>query len=363
MFGLAGRVSGGNKFRAHTLSIATGLAALIGLLAIVDAMHKNGYDIDRGVVTLAKMAGILTAVELLTATASRIAGKNKPQKFLGALTFAMLSFVGLIALIQNFEDSAIDRGIVTILKMSGIIVAIEFLTAAASKIKGGGSFGLITGAIIAIMSLTSAIILLSTVDQESLRSAVYSLTIASVAISAVLVALSVVSDTMSKTKGKDLKLGGLKQLLPALGAMTIAIGAVLGVMAIIGNNASVFEKVSVSTMVTFGIGLGMISYLVNAFDVLLNRRTSNASGMPSGLPALKGSSNSIGAIGDKLKGIAPAFIAMGAAVLSTMVVFVALSAMSKIMARVDVDTIKKFSIGLVAISAVVLAFSAFYKGG
>ena len=120
---------------------------------------------------------------MITAVSARISGGAKVQKILGSVTIALLAFTVVIALLGTFDQSVIDQGILTLTKMVGLIAAIELVTAVASRISGEAKmFSSLMGVVVAIVALTGSLALLSMVDQESLRGAVTSLAIASIAI-------------------------------------------------------------------------------------------------------------------------------------------------------------------------------------
>jgi hypothetical protein len=97
MMGLASRISGGKKAKSSILQTQVGLLSMVALIAILSLIKQE--NIDRGITSLAKMAGIITAIEVLTAVASRISGGAKVQKILGSVSVTILAFTGMVALL------------------------------------------------------------------------------------------------------------------------------------------------------------------------------------------------------------------------------------------------------------------------
>ena len=77
-----------------------------------------------------KMSGLIVGIELLTATAARISNGAKVQKILASVAFAMIAFASIIAILGSIKDpTVIDKGMLAITKMVGLIGAIELITA------------------------------------------------------------------------------------------------------------------------------------------------------------------------------------------------------------------------------------------
>jgi hypothetical protein len=132
MMGLAGRISGGKKLKNNILATQLGMLSMVALVALLSLMKQE--DIDRGIINLAKMAGIISGIELITALSARIAGGAKFKRFLVS-NIALLAFTGLRSA-RSFDQAVVDQGILTLTKMVGLIAAIELMTAVASKSRG-----------------------------------------------------------------------------------------------------------------------------------------------------------------------------------------------------------------------------------
>lgn len=251
MMGLAGRISGGKKLKTTMLQTQVGMLSMVALIAILSLMKQE--NIDRGIANLAKMAGIVTGIELLTAVSSRISGGAKVQKILGAVTVTMLSFTGVIALLGAFDPTVIDQGIVTLTKMVGLIGAIELMTAISSKISGDAKmFSSLIGVSVAIIALTSSLILLSMIDQDSLRGAATSLLIASALIGAIAL-LGKPLAALGPSIGPALL--GVVTAIVAMGAIVLAVVGLAELLNLIIKNGDALTR-GLDLLVEVGAGIG-----------------------------------------------------------------------------------------------------------
>lgn len=337
MMGLAGRISGGKKLKTNILATQLGMLSMVALIAILGTMKQE--DIDRGIVNLAKMAGIISGIELITAVSARISGGAKVQKILGSVTIALLAFTGVIALLGTFDQSVIDQGILTLTKMVGLIAAIELITAVASKISGEAKmFSSLMGVVVAIVALTGSLALLSMVDQESLRGAVTSLAIASVAIVALSFAMEKIADAVSlMSKGSKGFLDKVKNIgltLVALSALLIATAAFFGVLSMV---LPVIEKTSWDSLGKFTVGLSAITALL----VVLDRIPMSDTGFV-----------------ERIKGLIPGFVGVAAVLIAAMGFFGALKLILPIVDTVSWDSLGKFTVGLSIIAVLVGAMAA-----
>ena len=259
LMGLASRVGGG-KLRSNILTTTGGILAMVGLIALLGAMTQE--TIDRGIVNLTKMSGLIVGIEVLTATVARIAGGAKVQKILGSVTFTLLSFTGVVAILGIMKQETIDKGVLTLTKMVGLIGTIELMTAVAARFSGDGKmFGTLIGSIMAILTLTAALALLTMVDQESLRDATTSLAIASVAILAVGVAL--------KAMGSIQGLGSLKGLgVGLLGAASVLISTI-GFFGALKLILPIVDSISWNSLGKFTVGIGVMTALMGAMTLLV----------------------------------------------------------------------------------------------
>ena len=127
MFNVAGRIGGGLRFKTNIFSMQMGISSMIILSYVLGKMNQK--ELQNGITALTKMAGIIAGLEVLTALAARIGGGQKLQKILGSVTLTLISFTILIGVLNMYKQETIDRGLVNIVKMTGIIVALQTMTA------------------------------------------------------------------------------------------------------------------------------------------------------------------------------------------------------------------------------------------
>lgn len=106
---------------------------MISLVAILGIMDQT--KIQNGIKNLTKMSLIIAGLEVITALAARISGQNKLQKIFASISLTMLSFTMIIGILGAYKEITINKGLKTILKMTGIIMAIELMTALIGKIE------------------------------------------------------------------------------------------------------------------------------------------------------------------------------------------------------------------------------------
>ena len=338
LLGLAGRLGGGIKFRTHILSIQLGLLSMIGLIAILNALDKKDVDIDKAIKNVAKMGGIIAAIEVLTAGAARLAGGAKVQRILGAVAFTMLSFTGIIGIMGIFDridPSIMDNGIKNIIKMGAVILAIEYVTALISKIPGTTKgVGVMLGVVGAILALTASLALLAVPDQESLRQAAISLSIAAAAISGMAVSFGILSKGLSLISGHVFGLSKIAKIIVtgfiALGSIMIATIAYFGM---IKMASGLIESIKPETFQKFTIALGMVGILAAEFTLL--------------------SKINMGNIG----GLGPIFAGLGVALVGTVGLFHAINSVLDIVKNIDWASFGKFAIGLGVVGAFAVAMA------
>ena len=336
IFGLAARLSGGKKFKSNILSISVGMLAMVGLITIIDMLEQA--QIDKGINVLMKMGGIIAGIELITAASARIAGGNKTQKILGAMTLTLLSFTGVIAVLGVLPTEVIDQGIATLMKMVGLIAAIELVTAMASRVstimdkdgnavKGASMFASLIGVTLAIIALTGALALLSMIDQESLRQASVSLGIATVAIGVMSLGLGVMLKSLS---AMSTNLSGLKGIMQTLLTGFVVLGTVLiGTIALLGAIKMVspmLQSIQWEDIGKFTVGMGLVSTLILAFTKLTNNGSTN---WQAGLQSL-----------------IPGFAAVTGVIIATAGFFKTLGWVLPIVNAISWDDLGKFTVGL-----------------
>ena len=338
MFNIAGRVGGGLKFKTNIFSMQMGIISMIALVAILGTM--NNSKIQNGIKNIAKMAGIIAGLEVLTALAARLGKGHKLQKILGSVTLTMLSFVTLIGLLSWYKEETINKGLVTILKMSGIIIAIELLTALIGRL-GGTTKGVSTliGIVSTLLTLTASLALLSMIDQEALREATISLSIAAVAIGAMATGLSIMIKALS---GISMGFMGLKtivqNLIPGFIAMGAIILATLAFLGIIKMALPMIESISWDSLGKFTLGLGLITSLVAGFTLL-----TKVPGLVSG--------------GAGLLGLIPGFVGVTTLVLATAGLFTVIKSVMPIVDSISWNGLEKFVSGLAIVGVLAVGLA------
>lgn len=339
MFNIAGRVGGGVKFRTNVFAMQVGIMSMIALVAILGTMKKS--TLQNGISNLAKMAGIIAGLEILTALAARIGGGNKLQKILGSVSLTMLSFVALIAILSIPTKETIDQGLITIAKMMVMILAFETLSAFAGSIGNNAKgVGAIVGMVSALLAVTASLLLLSMIDQVALRKATKSLAIAVASMGVLASGVGLMAKSLSLL---STGLSGLKaivtKLLPGFVAMGIIILATVGLLKVIDMTS--IEKIKWSSLGRFAVGLGLLTTLVTAFTLLTK------------VPALNGEV--------KLIALVPGFAAMIAVVVATAGLLVAMSLASSKVDNISWSNLGKFTLGLGVITTLATAFTLLSK--
>lgn len=327
MFGVAAMISGGNKLKSNILSMSIGMGAMIALIAILNSRPEGEFD--NGITKIAKMTGIIVAIELLTATAARIAGGAKVQRILGAVTLTLLSFAGVIAILGVLPKPILDQGMVAIERMVLMIGAIQFMTAMAASISGDASmFMPLIGISVAIIALTGSLALLSTmVDQEALRQASISLGIAAVAIGVMGVGIGIMTKGFS-LMSKNLKgLAGIKNILLTgllvLGAVLIGTVALLGTIKMVSG---ITRDMTWTDIAIFTTGMTAVTALIIAFSKLSNTES--------------------GGWKTSLQSLIPGFAGAAGAIAATAGMFYAIKAVLPIIQGMDWNDVGKFVTGL-----------------
>lgn len=343
VMGIAGRIDGDKKPQTNIFKTTLGLLAMIGLVKVLSMMTDE--ELSRGISALAKMVAIVGAIELFTAASARLANGAKVQKIIGSVSIALLAFTGVVAILGGMKDEVIDQGIFTLTKMVGLIAAIEVVTAVAARASaiaegstGSSMFGNLIGVVAAVIALTMSVALLSMIDQESLRGAVTSLAIASVAIGALSIALSQMFKSLNLI---SIGSSGFVDKVKNIGLMLVGVGALL--TATVGFFAALeivrpwLEKVSWETLTKFSVGLGTITILLIALDrVPMNDKSFTS----------------------RLLSLIPGFAAAAGIVLGTMGLFAALNVVLPIVENVSWESLGKFALGLGTVTALFVAMSS-----
>lgn len=327
MFGVAAMISGGNKLKANILSMSIGIGAMIALIAILNSRPEGEFE--NGITKIATMTGIIVAIELLTATAARIAGGAKVQRILGAVTLTLLSFTGVIAILGALPKGVLDQGMVAIERMVTMIGAIQFMTAMAASISGDANmFMPLIGISVAIIALTGSLALLSTmVDQEALRQASISLGIAAVAIGAMGAGIGIMTKGFSLMSENLKSLTGIKNVLLTgllvLGAVLIGTVALLGTIKMV---SAITKDMTWTDIAIFAAGMTAVTALIIAFSKLSNAES--------------------GSWKTSLQSLIPGFAGAAAAIAATAGMFYAIKAVLPIIQGMDWNDLGKFGTGL-----------------
>ena len=335
MFSIASRINGGVKYKTNILSMQLGIASMAVLTAIVGRLDP--LQLQNGIKNITKMAALIAIIELVTSFAAKIGGGHKLQKILGSVTMAMISFTALISILGHFKDETIDRGFVTLAKLSGLIMAIELMSAAIGTIKGSTrGMTMLIGMTITILTLTASLSLLSRIDQDALAQASKSLmnVIASVGVMGLGLGLMVKAFSGLSSNFSIFK-GMVSTILPGFAALIIILGTTVMVLNTINTHQQMLQNMSLETIQKFAVGMGVISGLVIAFGLLAK------------LPGFGGS----------LTGLIPGFVAVSGVVLAAGLMFTVIGSVLPILDKVSPANFQKFTAGLVLIGGMVIGLA------
>ena len=331
MFNLAGRVGGGIKFKTNIFSMQMGLLSMVALIAILGSIDDQG-KVQNGIKNIAKMAGIIGALEVLTGIAARVGGGNKLQRILGSVSLTMLSFTALIGILGLYEQDTINQGLITIAKMLSIITAFQTLMAFTSKINTSSSgIGIIVGMVAGILTVSASLILLSMQDQTALKNAAVSLGVAVTTVGIMSAGFGYMIEALS---GLASSTGGFQtivsKLIPGFAAMGVVMLATLALIELI--RFSNVDTISWSGFGKFTLGLVALTAMVSAFSLLTT------------IPGLIGG-------GAGLLALIPGFAGMTAVVIATAGLFAVMNLVVPIMDRIGFDAMAKFALGITLIGA------------
>lgn len=339
MFNLAGRISGGVKFKTNILAMQMGLLSMIAMVTLLSGENQTG--IQNGIKNITKMAGIIAALEILTAVAARIGGGNKLQKILGSVALTMLSFTVLIGILSIYTPEQINKGLFTITAMMGIIVAFEALSALiTNKLQPNGGIsgaGAILGMVTSILAITASLILLSILDQEGLRNATIALSVVVVAVGAMAAGFGVMLKSISTLPANVMSFTSIVQkILPMFSVLAGLILATVVLFGVINLASDLLKNVKFEDVAMFTTGLVAISTLAAGFALL------------AGMPSLSG--------GVDIKNLIPGFAAMALVVVSTIGLFYGIKLALNAMKDLDWGTFGQFIIGLGMIGLLTFGF-------
>lgn len=262
--GLAAQLAGGHKVQINMFSTSLALIAMTALVAILGNIPSA--ILKQGLITLSAMMGIIVAVELLTAASARLSGGGKAQMMLGSVALMLSAFTASVLFLGVLPLSVVLQGTLIVIAMVGLIAAIEIVMAKASKISGANSvrsFASLIGAATAIVALTGAIALLAVGDQEKIREAATSLAIASLAIGAVVLATTQISGYLNTVPSNPV---GFVKKIKALGAMLVNMGLIFVMVGafflIMAGVMYITKNINNADFAKFILGLGIVTSLV-----------------------------------------------------------------------------------------------------
>ena len=214
-------------------------------------------------------------------------------------------------------------------------MAIELMTALIGKIemKGKGA-GVLMAVVAMLLAITGALAILSMIDQDALRQAAISLSIAVVSIGVMAIGMSAILKSLSTMSSG---LGGIKamakNILPGFIILGTMIGGALAFFAVVKMVESSLD-VSWDSLGKFIFGLGVVTALTLAFTAL-----TKIPGIGGGFKALLG--------------LLPGFAAMALLVASTAGLFVLIGSVLGTVDIISWSSFNKFMIGLDVISNLV----------
>jgi hypothetical protein len=340
MFNLAGLVGKGVVFKTHILSMQMGIVSMIALVAILGVMDQK--KIQNGIINLTKMAGIIAGLEILTALAARLGGGNKVQKILGSVSVTMLAFTVLIGVLGIYKEETIDQGLGTIKKMMGMILELQLFSALIGQLRGSAvGLSMVVGIVSTLLTLTASLALLTMIDQTAL-------TKASAAMSAVVFSVGIMATGLGiltkSLAGLSIGFSGLKvivkNIIPGFVIIGTLVVAAIALMGILKWATPIIDGVSWATLTKFSVGLGFVAVLMTAFSVLAK------------VPGL-GTNN--------LAGLAPGLIGAGVLIIATSELFKEIGSVSQIIDNLSWASIEKFIVGIGIIGVLVGGLTALGK--
>ena len=98
----------------------------------------SSREISKGIGNVLLLGGVLAALQLMFSIAGRVGGGVRAKTNIFAMQMGLVSMIALVAILGKVEDQTkIQNGIKTLAKMAGIIGALEILTAVAARIGRG----------------------------------------------------------------------------------------------------------------------------------------------------------------------------------------------------------------------------------
>ena len=216
---VASKLAGKNAAKAGVGILAMSVAMVVLAHAIKQLGSMSRSTLDNGLHVVSTLMLIFGAIVAL----SYFAGKNaaKAGAMLVAMSVAMLVLVGVIWALQGISDEGLDRALGAIVIMGLVFAALI----AVSKLAASGK-GTIIALTIAIVALAAVVIALSLLDPESLKRA----TIALDSIIGVFAILVFALGTIKKANA-----GSAIGAVLALTLVVIALAAILAALTFLPN--------------------------------------------------------------------------------------------------------------------------------
>lgn len=267
VFGLVGRITKSTKAKSHLLQIAGGMTALIALMVLVGNLDEG--HISRGLKSLGGVALILGSLQLVTTLATVLIKDAQVQKIFGRLTLAMGALSGLAYVLGDDSiQQNLNRGMVNLLKLTLMMASVQVLLKAATRL-GGGALSLATiGAVTAaIYTIVGAIAILGIQDTNALEKATNALGVAAVAVAGMAFGLSSVVNALSLLPtGKKRVATILKTLGPILASLTVLLTSTGAFLLAVKFAEPMLKSISWNEMGKFVAMTTFVGTLIVAFS-------------------------------------------------------------------------------------------------
>lgn len=295
LFGLVARIGKGSTVSVKLTSLTASLLGMTALVGILSIIPEN--TINKGLKSLLKLVGVITAIQIITAVAARISGGTVFKQSLGSIVLAMTAMVGLIAVLSSFTDEQFNRGFSSLKKIVGIIAMFQVISTLSNKFGGTAKTSLsqMIGITAIIIALTASLAILSLADQTALSNAADSFSKVIIATGIFASGIGILLIYISKMNGTSIKLMGIiKGLIPSL----LAITAIFGAMVLFFKAAKFLlndiRDLSWSDLGKLGAGLVVVGALFAAIALLKTPLMALGAGI---IPALLGALGVIAVIG------------------------------------------------------------------
>lgn len=245
LLGVAAKIGGGKKLQASILSVTVGLAALVGLVYLIDR-NFTSEALKKSILALVELGGLIVGIQILTSVAAKISDRQKLAPILLSTTLTMAAMMGLVTLINLFTQDQLNKAMHYIGLMALIISGIQILTAVSAKISGGNSLAASIGSMtLALIGIAGAIALLSIIDAPSLNAASNAMMLGAAALSTIVLAIGAFT---AVAPDSTMKLLGLAASLILFGAGLAAMSVPLLMLASIDFNNLMSGVIALSAL-------------------------------------------------------------------------------------------------------------------